>query len=148
MGFHDLLSNPLLVSPLLAWTLAQVVKTLIFSVENGRFEWSRLFGDGGMPSGHSATVTALATSSALKFGLGSEVFAMSAILAVIVMHDAMSVRLESGKQARLLNEVVELLKSKSVLLDAKKLKELLGHTPLQVFFGALLGLVVSLMVGV
>ena len=60
----------------------------------------------------------------------------------------MSVRLESGKQARLLNEVVELLKSKSVLLDAKKLKELLGHTPLQVFFGALLGLVVSLMVGV
>ena len=81
MGFHDLLSNPLLVSPLLAWTLAQVVKTLIFSVENGRFEWSRLFGDGGMPSGHSATVTALATSSALKFGLGSEVFAISAILA-------------------------------------------------------------------
>ena len=143
-----MLSNPLLVSPLLAWALAQVVKTLIFSVENGRFEWSRLFGDGGMPSGHSATVTALATSSALKFGLGSEVFAISAILAVIVMHDAMSVRLESGKQARLLNEVVELLKSKSVLLDAKKLKELLGHTPLQVFFGALLGLVVSLMVGV
>ena len=93
-------------------------------------------------------MTALATSSALKFGLGSEVFAISAILAVIVMHDAMSVRLESGKQARLLNEVVELLKSKSVLLDAKKLKELLGHTPLQVFFGALLGLVVSLMVGV
>ena len=125
-----------------------MVKTLIFSVENGRFEWSRLFGDGGMPSGHSATVTALATSSALKFGLGSEVFAISAILAVIVMHDAMSVRLESGKQARLLNEVVELLKSKSVLLDAKKLKELLGHTPLQVFFGALLGLVVSLMVGI
>lgn len=144
----DILDNTLLVCPVLSWAVAQVLKTLIYSIESGRVDLSRLVGDGGMPSGHSATVASLATSSALKFGLGSEVFAIAAILAIVVMHDAMSVRLESGRQARLLNEVVDLLKSKSFMENAKKLKELLGHTPLQVVFGALLGIVVSLAVGV
>lgn len=144
----DILDNTLLVCPVLSWAAAQVLKTLIYSIESGRVDLSRLVGDGGMPSGHSATVASLATSSALKFGLGSEVFAIAAILAIVVMHDAMSVRLESGRQARLLNEVVDLLKSKSFMENAKKLKELLGHTPLQVIFGALLGIVVSLAVGV
>ena len=138
----DLLQNHILINALSAWAVAQVLKTIIFAFTNKDWNWERLFGDGGMPSGHSATVTAMATTAGLEYGLSSPVFAVSAILAIVVMHDAMGVRLEAGKHAKALNELLELLSSD--LETDVKLKELLGHTPIQVIVGALLGLVVAL----
>lgn len=143
MTFADLLRNPLLVNALYAWLAAQVLKTIIYAVVNKSLDFQRLFGDGGMPSGHSATVTALATTAALSYGLASPVFAVSFILAIIVMHDAMGVRLEAGKHAKAINELMELLGSDRVAPE-EKLQEFLGHTPLQVLFGAILGFVISL----
>lgn len=145
MQFSDLLQNRLLLNSLIAWTAAQVLKTIIHAVVNRTLDIHRLFGDGGMPSGHSATVTALAATAAIEYGLSSAVFAIAAILAVIVMHDAMGVRLEAGKHAQAINELLELFSSD--LETDVKLKEFLGHTPLQVLGGALLGLVVAIILG-
>lgn len=145
MQFSDLLQNHLLLNALVAWTAAQVLKTIIHAVVNRTLDIHRLFGDGGMPSGHSATVTALAATAAIEYGLSSAVFAIAAILAVIVMHDAMGVRLEAGKHAQAINELLELFSSD--LETDVKLKEFLGHTPLQVLGGALLGLVVAIILG-
>ena len=138
----DLISNPFLIAGVSAWAVAQVLKTIIYAATNKTLEWERLFGDGGMPSGHSATVTSLAVTAGLEYGLGSAVFAIAATLAIIVMHDAMSVRLEAGKHAKALNDLLELLSSD--LENEIKLKELLGHTPIQVVVGAMLGLCVAL----
>ena len=141
----ELLNHHLLLNALAAWAAAQILKTLIHAVVNGTLDIHRLFGDGGMPSGHSATVTAMAATAGLEYGLDSPIFAVSAILAIIVMHDAMGVRLEAGKHAKALND---LLKTVSSDLDPDlKLKELLGHTPLQVCFGAFLGLGIALLLG-
>ena len=138
-------SNNILISSILAWAVAQVIKAVLFAIINKRFDFSRLFGDGGMPSCHSATVTAMAASAALSCGLSSPVFAVAAITAIIVMHDAMGVRLETGKQAKLLNELVSHITDSSFSHE-EKLKELVGHTPLQVVCGALVGLIVTFIV--
>ena len=138
-------SNNILISSILAWAVAQVIKAFLFAIINKRFDFSRLFGDGGMPSCHSATVTAMAASAALSCGLSSPVFAVAAITAIIVMHDAMGVRLETGKQAKLLNELVAHITDSSFSHE-EKLKELVGHTPLQVVCGALVGLIVAFIV--
>ncbi|NLU25313.1 MAG: divergent PAP2 family protein [Clostridiales bacterium] len=143
MSFAVLLNNHLLINSLVAWLVAQILKTVIYAVVNKTVDFHRLMGDGGMPSGHSATVTALATSAALYCGLDSPVFAVSAIVAVVVMHDAMGVRLEAGKHAKAINELMQMLDSN--LEPEEKLQEFLGHTPLQVVFGSLLGLVVALL---
>lgn len=136
-----MLKNELLLASICSWLIAQILKSIIDAVQNKRFDPARLIGDGGMPSGHSATVTALATSAALIFGCASTEFAICAIVAVIVMHDASGVRLESGKQAKLINELLEHL---HLMIQEKKLKEILGHTPVQVLAGALLGVLVSI----
>ncbi|MEG1989203.1 MAG: divergent PAP2 family protein [Oscillibacter sp.] len=144
MQFADLLHNHLLTNALVAWAAAQIIKTVIYAVVNKTLDIHRLFGDGGMPSGHSATVTALAVTAAMEYGLGSPAFAVSSIFGIIVMHDAMGVRLEAGKHAKAINELLAMFSSS----DSKpedKLKEFLGHTPLQVCFGALLGLVTALL---
>ena len=139
----DLLQNHILINALSAWAVAQVLKTIIFAFTNKDWSWERLFGDGGMPSGHSATVTAMATTAGLEYGLASPVFAIAAILAIVVMHDAMGVRMEAGKHAQALNELLEMLSSVKEAPEVK-LKELLGHTPLQVCCGAVLGLLIAL----
>ena len=139
--FLDLITNPFLVTSLSSWFVAQVLKTLIYGIEMKKMDWSRLFGDGGMPSGHSATVTSLCVFCGLTFGFDSFYFAVSGILAVIVCHDAMGVRLETGKQAAIINELtkaIELLSSKE--WTEEKLKEFVGHTPIQVLAGILLGI--------
>ena len=138
----DLLQNHILINALSAWAVAQVLKTIIFAFTNKDWSWERLFGDGGMPSGHSATVTAMATTAGLEYGLSSPVFAVSAILAIVVMHDAMGVRMEAGKHAKALNELLDMLSSTTEDPEVK-LKELLGHTPLQVCCGAVLGLLIA-----
>ena len=136
----DLITNPFLVTAMSSWFVAQVLKTIIHAIVNKKLDILRLFGDGGMPSGHSATVTSLAIYSALACGTGSFQFAVCAILAIIVCHDAMGVRWETGKQAQAINE---LIKSINILtkkdLPTEKLKEFVGHTPVQVMAGVLLG---------
>ena len=99
----DIFSNHLLMNALLAWATAQLLKFFIYLAVNRTIDWKRLTGDGGMPSGHSATVTALAVTSGLEYGYDSPVFAVCVILAVIVMHDAMGVRREAGRHAKAIN---------------------------------------------
>ena len=140
--FFDLFSNQLLITAVSSLAVAQIVKSIIYAIINKKIEFNRLIGDGGMPSGHSATVTSLATMSALMFGFNSFEFAVTTILAIIVCHDATGVRRETGKQTVLLNELVkafEILAKHD--LPEVKLKELVGHTPLQVFAGMGLGII-------
>ena len=142
--FSELIHNPFLVIPVLSWLCAQVLKTVIHSVINRKFDITRLCGDGGMPSGHSATVTSLAAVSALVHGFGSFEFAVTAILAIIVCHDAMGVRLETGKQAEVINDLIEIIDMLTTEeLPEAKLKEFVGHTPIQVFAGCCLGIIVA-----
>ena len=145
--FSQLLSNKLIVSGFAAWIAAQILKTIVYAIINRRIDLPRLIGDGGMPSSHSATVTAVAVTSALTFGLGSFEFGVTLILAFIVMHDAMGVRKETGKQAKVLNSMIEFIDSMGKNLSPEeKLKEFVGHSPLQVFAGAALGLVIALVI--
>lgn len=145
---HQIISNRILVAGVLSWLIAQVFKAVNNVIINGKFSWERLFGDGGMPSGHSATVSAVMMSAGLYEGFDSPIFAVAAILAIVVMHDAMNVRLESGKQAHLLNVMADTFEKVTGedLPNDKKLKELLGHTPLQVAAGCGLGLLVAVIV--
>ena len=137
----ELLSNPWLICPVSSWAVAQVLKVIINACLNKKLDWERLFGDGGMPSGHSATVSSLAMFALLKAGAGSFEFAVCAILAIIVCHDAMGVRFETGKQAQAINEIIRTVEvlSKQDLPEVK-LKELVGHTPVQVLAGITIGI--------
>ena len=144
--FYELITNPFLLTALSSWAIAQVLKVFINAAVNQTWDLERLFGDGGMPSGHSATVASLAVFTALRCGTGSFQFAMAAIFAIIVCHDAMGVRLESGKQAALLNDLVEAFNILSTEdLPEVKLKELVGHTPTQVSAGVIIGILNALM---
>ena len=138
---EDLITNPYLITGVSSWFVAQVLKVIIHAIINKKFDISRLFGDGGMPSGHSATVSSLAVICALSFGTGSVQFAITAILAIIVCHDAMGVRMETGKQSVVLYVMIkefELFNSKK--LPEVKLKEFVGHTLVQVIAGVLIGI--------
>jgi len=138
--FADLVTNPFLITAVSSWFVAQVLKTVIHAIVNRKIDIYRLFGDGGMPSGHSATVSSVAVLAAIVYGTASFQFAISAVLAIIVCHDAMGVRRETGKQAIVINEMVrafEVLTSKD--LPEVKLKEFVGHTPVQVIAGIITG---------
>lgn len=141
--FIKLITNPFLITGISSWAVAQVAKVIINAIVNRKLDWQRLFGDGGMPSGHSATVVSLATICALICGTDSHEFAVSAILAVIVCHDAMCVRQEAGKHAVILNEIIASYKSFNHMVEKNfgqtELKEFLGHTPLQVIVGGMVG---------
>ena len=136
----DLISNPFLIAGISAWLVAQVIKTILYAIINKKMRWERMVGDGGMPSGHSATVTAVCVMSALLCGFGSFEFAISGILAIIVCHDAMGVRQQAGKHAVVLNELIKAFQElSSDDLPETKLKEFVGHTPIQVMAGILVG---------
>lgn len=107
--FEELLANKVLLAGITGWASAQVLKAILYTILNKEFSLERLFGDGGMPSGHSATVSAMAVMTLLHYGIGSFEFAITAMLAIIVMHDAMGVRLETGKQAEVINELTALI---------------------------------------
>ncbi len=143
---NDLLHNELLITASFAWFIAQVLKTIIHACLTKDFDLERMYGSGGMPSCHSATVTALATSSCILYGVGSSQFAISVILAIIVMYDARGVRRETGIQAKVLNELITLLADvhNKMMTPDEKLKEFIGHTPLQVIAGAILGFIVAI----
>lgn len=142
--FREIFSNQILIAGAAGWITAQVLKTIIYAITNHGPDWHRLFGDGGMPSGHSATVTAIAASCGIELGFDSPVFAVACFMAIIVMHDAMGVRRETGKQSQVLNHLVEVVYAKD-LTPEEKLKEFVGHTPLQVFMGFILGLVIAVL---
>lgn len=144
-ALRELLNNDILLAGILSWLTAQVIKTILYAAINKELDLTRLTGDGGMPSAHSATVTAVAAMTGILCGFESPLFALACILAIIVMHDAMGVRLETGKQAKILNEMVTLLEAlgQPKLSMEKKLKEFVGHTPSQVLAGMLLGIVVA-----
>ncbi len=138
----DLFTNVFLMIPVITWALAQLVKICIEAILNGRFDFKRIFGDGGMPSAHCATVSSLAVVAALEFGAGSFEFALAAIFTVVVCRDAVGVRQETGKQAVVLGEIVETLQDMTEEeLTKIKLQKLVGHTPWQVFAGVGLGIV-------
>jgi len=140
----DLISNKLLWTALLAWLVAQVSKTILYSIINRRFAVSRLVGSGGMPSSHAATVCALTTASAFEYGFQSFQFAVTLILATIVIYDARGVRLETGKQASVIKSILETLETENKLVIPKmELQELVGHTPFQVLIGSILGIAIA-----
>lgn len=145
---QQLAGNEVLVNGVAAWVLAQILKTIIYAVINRKLHVRRLVGDGGMPSSHSATVTALAAACAMNYGLGSVEFGITVILAFIVMHDAMGVRKETGKHAIVLNDMIEFIEAMGGkdLSPEEKLKEFVGHSPLQVLAGAGLGLAVAFII--
>lgn len=142
-----MITNPILLVPATSWLIAQVLKTIINAIVNKKITFSRLVGDGGMPSGHSATVTSLAVMCGIASGFDSVAFAISAVLAIIVMHDAAGVRRETGKQAASIIGISEVLNDyfseRDERIKTDKLKVLVGHTPLQVLCGALLGVAVA-----
>lgn len=145
--FSSLISNKILVCAVAGWCIAQILKTLIHLFFTKKFVAERLVGSGGMPSSHSATVCSLATAACMEYGPQSFQFAISIILAIIVMYDAMGVRRETGIQARVINEMMAVFADMgSDMSPQDKLKEFVGHTPLQVLIGALLGVIIALIV--
>jgi acid phosphatase family membrane protein YuiD len=142
--FYELLSNEILIAAFFGWLTAQILKTIIYVAVNKNFNPERLLGDGGMPSSHSATVMALVTATGLNFGADTFEFAVAGVMALIVMHDAMGVRRETGKQAKVINNMMDwFMQMDSDISPEEKLKEFVGHSPSQVFFGALLGILVG-----
>ena len=146
--FLQIITNPVLFIPAISWIIAQVLKTIINAIVNKKFSIDRLVGDGGMPSGHSATVTSLAVMCGLTSGFDSTTFGLATIFAIVVMHDALGVRRETGKQAVSIIEMAEILNDfvteKNERIKTDKLKVLVGHTPWQVVCGSALGGVIAI----
>ena len=142
---RDIFTNYMIISAASAWILAQIIKVFTGMFRDIKFNLrTLLFSNGGMPSSHSAAVTALATSSTILYGLNSFQCAVTSVLAIIVMMDASGVRYETGEQAKILNKITkELFSGRSAEINTG-LKELVGHTPFQVFVGALLGITVGI----
>jgi acid phosphatase family membrane protein YuiD len=144
-SFFDLFRSPSFWSSLCAWLVAQLCKMLIGFIGSHRLDFRYLVSLGGMPSAHSAMASGLAVSVGLDAGFGSPVFATTLAFALIVMFDASTVRRAAGHQARLMNQMMdELLKNHK--LSEEKLVEFLGHTPIEVFMGMLLGVFMALLI--
>jgi acid phosphatase family membrane protein YuiD len=141
--FSTILNNHVLLVALFACVLAQLIKVAVGLIQHGKLDFRSLVGTGGMPSAHSALVTALATGIGQTSGWESGIFAIALIFAIIVMYDASGVRQAAGKQARILNQIMDELSQGETKFTEDRLKELLGHTPVQVIAGAALGTVVS-----
>lgn len=154
----ELFHNFPLWSALLAIGLTQLLKVPLSYIASRKFDWTLLTSTGGMPSSHSAAVTALSTAIALEQGLDSTLFAMSVIFSIIVMFDATGIRRHAGYHATVINQLVsdfsKLVKEvkswpqKEETEKRKELKELLGHQPIEVFFGALFGIALTLLLHV
>ncbi|MGI5850808.1 MAG: divergent PAP2 family protein [Clostridiales bacterium] len=140
--YTQLLYNNILWVSLLAWFIAQFLKVIITFILNKKFDIRRFIGAGGMPSSHSALVVSLATSVGRFEGYDSPMFALALTFSLIVMYDAAGVRRAAGKQAAVLNEILEQIHT-SRSVSEEKLKELLGHTPIEVIAGAILGFLIS-----
>lgn len=140
---HSILDNRVLLVALIASLIAQITKLAIELGKNRKINIRVLVETGGMPSAHSALVTALATGVGQKMGWNSPDFAIAAIFAIIVMYDAAGVRQAAGKQARILNQIIDELFREHPTFNEDRLKELLGHTPFQVIVGSALGITIA-----
>lgn len=138
-SFH----NNILIITLGAWIFTQCVKVFLGVIREKRFNFRWFIGTGGMPSSHAAGATALATTCGLKLGFDSPTFALAAVFALVTMFDAQGVRRETGQQAEILNKILEDIYWKGKV-EPTRLKELIGHTPIQVFIGAIIGLLIAL----
>ena len=137
----ELINNNILIAPFLCWAVAQLCKVILFLVKNKKLDLRYLVSGGGMPSSHSALVVGLATAVALLEGVGSVAFGISVVLASIVMYDAATVRHSVGQQAAVLNRLIrEIQERRPVKELGRELKELIGHSPLEVFVGGFLGI--------
>ena len=141
---HSILTwNEILTVSILGWLTAQLIKTTISSLLAGKLQLERMVGDGGMPSAHSATVCAMVVATGRIEGVHSSLFAIACVVAIITMHDAMGVRHETGEQAKVLNNIIEMWleesESRSPILQNMHLKDMVGHTPLQVHGGLIAG---------
>lgn len=141
--FGDILDNSVLFIAVIACLIAQALKLIVDLAKNRKLNVRVLTTTGGMPSAHSALVTSLATGVGQTAGWASPEFAIATIFAIIVMYDAAGVRQAAGKQARILNQMIDELFSKDHEFNEDKLKELLGHTPFQVIVGSALGITIS-----
>lgn len=139
-----LTSNKILNLAILAWLAAQVIKVPVSLFVNKKLNFHMILSSGGMPSSHSSFVVACATSVGKLYGIASPLFAVSVVLAVVVMYDASNVRRAAGEQAKILNYMMDHWNEMKPEMFSKELKELLGHTPVQVFAGAILGLGIGL----
>jgi acid phosphatase family membrane protein YuiD len=137
-----LLFNPILLAALISWAIAQVSKVFVEFFTNRRWNWALVLQAGGMPSSHSAMVSSAALAIGLQLGFDQPLFALSAILAMIVIYDATGVRREAGRQAAFINSIVEEIREGKIP-QQDKLKEVLGHTPGEAVIGTLLGLVIA-----
>ncbi|MFA6548582.1 MAG: divergent PAP2 family protein [Candidatus Margulisiibacteriota bacterium] len=139
---NDLLSNFTFVAVTIAWFLAQAIKVVIYRFEEGKWNIWHFFEAGGMPSAHSASVTALTLAVALSVGWNTSLFTACLVFALIVMYDATGVRRAAGKQAEMLNKIVDDIYATGKV-RVEKLKEILGHDPIEVFAGATLAVIVT-----
>ncbi len=142
-NFIGFITNKYIYVPLILWFTIQLFKLIYDLVTTKQFNFKRIMGAGGMPSSHSAVVTSLATLVGKEYGVNSAMFAITLIFAFVVMYDACGVRRAAGKQAKVLNDIVN-TPGLSNLQVREKLQEALGHTPAQVFVGALIGIVAGM----
>ncbi|MCT7949103.1 divergent PAP2 family protein [Ancylothrix sp. C2] len=145
--FGNILNNHVLMVALFSCVLAQVLKVFVELAKHGKVNLRSLVTTGGMPSAHSAFVTSLATGVGQTLGWETAEFAIAAIFAIIVMYDAAGVRQAAGKQARVLNQIIDEFFQEHPEFNENRLKELLGHTPFQVIVGLVLGVAISWIAG-
>jgi len=141
---NEIITNKILIIPICSWAMAQLLKVIIILIQKKQLDLRHLVSTGGMPSSHSAVVSALATSVALIQGLGSIAFGISAVLALVVMSDAAGVRQSVGKQSVVLNRILRELRLRRPVAElGRDLREFIGHTQFQVIAGGLLGVVIA-----
>ena len=140
----DVVSNKIIVVTFLGWFVAQSIKVVTGVIRQKKFDFRWFVGTGGMPSSHVAGVAALATAVGLNFGFDSSLFAVTVVFTIVVMFDAQGVRQATGKQAEILNMIMEDVYLKKHV-EESKLKELIGHTPVQVLAGAFVGILVAIL---
>ena len=144
--FADIFSNEVIQAAVLAWAIAQGLKVILTLLISKKFDSTRVFGSGGMPSSHSAMACAMVTTLGFKEGFTSPLFALAFCFAGVVMYDAAGVRRSTGQNAAVINHLLDGLAGNGFTLDEERLKELVGHTPIQVLAGALLGIFVGVLI--
>lgn len=142
--FSQIFRNKIFMTTLSAWIIAQTVKVTIGVIRQKKFDFRWFVGTGGMPSSHAAGASCLATATGLEYGFNSVYFALAASFALVVMFDAQGVRRASGKQARILNKITEDIYWQG-RIDEGRLRELIGHTPVEVIVGFLLGVLIAIL---
>ena len=142
----EILGNRVIQAAALAWAVAQALKVMLTLAISRRFDKSRVLGSGGMPSSHSAMACAMLMTIGFREGFSSSIFALAFCFSGVVMYDAAGVRRSTGKNAAVINQLMDMLSGNGYTFDEKRLKELVGHTPIQVLAGALLGIFIGALV--